>query len=319
MIWVEKAKAPKRPKWKVTRTKNRLERLARAMAGSVRLDLLRGLKKFKSKIHPDEIYQAWMSKDWNAVFQAVPWASLPVDLAGFATHIGGSLDKSSAMSIKALPEPAQKGLRFDLKNPRIRDYVNNRTGALVVGIENDTRNLIQNAIARHFEEAMSPRRVSEIIKPSIGLYPAQTRALQNYRMGLEKEGTKPARLEALSDAYHDRLLDARAMMIARTETKFALNEGQMAVWNQAADQGLIDRGTVKKQWILDGDPCEVCQAVLEEDDEGAIPLDELFVLDFGGKTGEVSVQGPPGHPNCMCSLELIYPEAPEGSTGSEED
>lgn len=314
MIWVEKARTPKRPKWKVTRTKNRLERLANTMAGSVRLDLLRGLKKFKSKIHPEEIYQAWLSKDWNAVFQAVPWGTLPKDLAGFATHIGGSLEKSSSMSIKALPEPAQKDLRFDLRNPRIREYVNNRTGSLVVGIENDTRNLISNAIARHFDEAMTPRRVADIIKPSIGLYPAQTRALQNYRLGLEKEGTKPASLEELSDKYHDRLLDARARMIARTETKFALNEGQLAVWNQAADQGLIDREAVKKQWILDGAPCEVCQAVLDEEDGGAIPLDDYFVLDFGGRTGEVSVLGPPGHPNCMCSLELIYPEAPESSS-----
>lgn len=322
MIWVAKASKPTRQKWKKTRTKNRLEALANSMAGSVRLDLLRGLKKFKSKINPQEIYDAFVSKDWNRVFEAVPWKSLADDLAPLAKNLSSALHRSTSMSLKALPEPVQEGLRFDLRNPRIRSYVDNRTGALVRDIAGDTRALIQNAVARHFDEAMTPRRVADIIKPSIGLYPAQVRALQNYRLGLEKDGVKPSMLETLSDKYHDRLLDARSLMIARTETKSALNEGQLSVWNQAADQGLIDRGTVKKQWVLDGNPCEVCIAVLDGEDGGAIPLDDLFVLDFGGRTGEVSVNGPPGHPNCMCSLELIYPEASEGvsrSTGGEED
>lgn len=318
-IWIEKARKGARPKWKVTRTKNRLENLANAMARGVRIDLVKGFKKFKSKINPEEIYSAWISKDWNRLFKAVPFQDLPHDLAPFAGHLEKSLKRSSDMSINALPAPVQDNLRFDLRNPQIRDYVNNRTGTLITNIESDTRSLIQNAVARHFDDAMTPRRVADMIKPSIGLYPQQVTALENYKSFLLQQGEKPGRINELAEKYEDRLLDYRSMMIARTETKMALNEGQMTVWNQAADQGLIDRQTVKKQWVLDGNPCEVCQAVLDEDDGGAIPLNDMFSLDFGGKTGEVQVLGPPSHPNCMCSLELIYPETASRETEVSEE
>jgi hypothetical protein len=50
---------------------------------------------------------------------------------------------------------------------------------------------------------------------------------------------------------------------------------------------------LKKRWVThSGDPCETC---IETEAEGWIPFDSDFESEF---------DTPPGHPNCMCSLEV---------------
>jgi hypothetical protein len=49
-----------------------------------------------------------------------------------------------------------------------------------------------------------------------------------------------------------------------------------------------------KQWVTDGDPCELCQ---ENEDRGPIPDDDVF------ESVDGEVDGPPAHPHCECTLE----------------
>lgn len=89
--------------------------------------------------------------------------------------------------------------------------------------------------------------------------------------------------------------EARAEVIARTETMRASNEGQMQAWDQAADAGLLT-GEESKEWITTPDDrlCPVCEPM----DGVTVKLSEEFNVD-----GE-RMDGPPAHPRCRCTLGL---------------
>lgn len=82
---------------------------------------------------------------------------------------------------------------------------------------------------------------------------------------------------------------ARAKLIARTETMRASNEGQQAAWDQALADGYLT-GKEKKD-LVQVDPCPLC---IEMKDEGPI----LVQADWSGGS-------PPFHPNCRCVEGLV--------------
>lgn len=87
----------------------------------------------------------------------------------------------------------------------------------------------------------------------------------------------------------------RAESIARTETMRASNEGQVQAWDQATEQGLLT-GTESKEWITTPDDrlCPVCAPM----DGETVALGDRFDVD-----GE-SIDSPPAHPNCRCTVGL---------------
>lgn len=87
----------------------------------------------------------------------------------------------------------------------------------------------------------------------------------------------------------------RAEMIARTEIIRSNSQGQLAAMRAS---GVVEQ----KGWSTAGagDVCDECQ---DNEDEGAIDLDDDF------PSGD---DAPPGHPNCMCALVAVI-EADEDS------
>lgn len=284
-----------RPRRKAGATYKRLSKLTSAMSSSVGLDLFRGFKKFKSHVEPERVYQAWSTGHYAKIMEAIPWEKLPHYLEPAATKLSHGMIKSANMTIDSLPDNANKGLRFNMKNPRMREYVGRRTGEMVINIQTDAQKVIQNAVARSFNEALTPRDVAATIRGSIGLYPQQETALRNYRQNLIQNETKPERIEGLVGAYEDRLLDQRSMMIARTETRLATNVGQQAVWEQASDEGLLPT-EVTRVWVVDGNPCDICEPMDGEE----VGLNEPWIME----DGDAVMLPTEAHPNCMCGMEL---------------
>ena len=67
------------------------------------------------------------------------------------------------------------------------------------------------------------------------------------------------------------------------------------VWQEAADQGLIDRQTVRKGWLTAEDDAvdtEVCEPMPYMDENQDVPIDGQFTTG----TGE-HIDGPPAHPS----------------------
>lgn len=81
----------------------------------------------------------------------------------------------------------------------------------------------------------------------------------------------------------------RAVRIARTETTYALGEGQK--------QAAIAKGQDEKKWVTQGDD-EVAQVCRDNEKQGWIPIADAF---------QSGVQTIPGHIQCRCTV--IYRRA----------
>jgi hypothetical protein len=305
-VWVNKAAPPKKVRRpKVTVTYKQLEAMGKQMGAATQVSLSNGITAFKKRIPKAKIAEAFATGDYMAVLGLIPWEKLDDDVAGVVgKSIGRTVDKAAGIQIGKLPPNVNKKLRFDAENPQIRTFLRNRTADLITRVSGDARTSVREVIASSFRVAQTPRALAERIKGSIGLLPAHEVALANYRAGLVEAGKSAKEVERLGDKYEADLIDYRAMMIARTETKAAMINGQLSVWRQGVHQGLIDRETATKEWVVSGAPCDIC----EDLDGTQVGLDDSF--DVGGD----SVDGPPGHPNCMCSLELHFGETSEDET-----
>jgi hypothetical protein len=99
---------------------------------------------------------------------------------------------------------------------------------------------------------------------------------------------------------------SRALMIARTETQRASRKAEVEAWKST---GIVEG----KTWLLAPDPCEFCEAASNAFSQNAVALEDSFFqkgTELLGADGEntlvlnyESIDGPPLHPNCRCSLQ----------------
>lgn len=288
----------KRPPWAATRTFHAIDALHRKMGNAVSVDLTKGIQRFKLRIDKGKVYDAWRSGEWAEVVKAVPWEGMKQDIGPALDKAGSAAIGSGIISLKSLPAPAPH-LRWDTANPRIREWIAGRTADNFVNLSRDSALNIQNAVTASLDRALTPRQVAARVKNSIGLLPQHAAAVERYRGGLLSGGMPSGKAEGLADRYADRLLDYRANMIAMTETRAATNFGQLAVVRQASDEGLVDRHTTGKRWIVDGNPCPDCL----EMSGSIVPIDSSWVMGDGSV-----VDFPPMgvHPNCYCGFEIVY-------------
>lgn len=285
-----------RPKWKTTRTQPRLEALKNQMARAVNVDLVKGIKTFKKRIPDKEvIYQAWLKGDYSGIVREIPWNDLHKDLQPAKDKLGKGFDASLSAGLMTLEPHQRPNLRYDYKNPQIQRVFESRSGEWITAIEQKTRESIQTIIHRQFTNALTPRALANQIKDTIGLYPQLANAHVNYVNGLKAQGLSEDKVERLGDKYYDKLLDYRSMMIARTESQFMVNRGQLEVWKESSNQDLIPK-TARKVWVTDGAPCDICEPM----DGVSVLLVESWVLN----TGDVVEIPTESHPHCECNMTI---------------
>lgn len=294
-----------RSKVKITGTYSRLEGLSKQMARAAQVDLEKGIRTFKSKVSSESLLHAWQSRSYGAIMETIPWQDLHEHFDGFENTMQASVSGAANWTIRSLPAPKDRTLRYDAKNPAIQRWIKTRTGERIVGIQRDTQDIVARMVQRSFTKAYTPRQVAMHIKDSIGLDPRRELALANYREQLDLVGThKPEVIDKLVEKYGQRLLNDRTMVIGRTETRKASNQGQLSVWRAGADQGFFDRQTASKVWVVDGNPCEICEPM----DGIAVPLDGFWTLN----TGDIVDEPTDSHPNCLCGMELEFDTVDHG-------
>lgn len=119
--------------------------------------------------------------------------------------------------------------------------------------------------------------------------------------GLADNDGSDAIIAELQDSYA--FSSERAEMISRTEIANANSQAALDGYQIAAEAGV----SLKKQWILGQDPCDICQ---ENADAGAIDLDDDFPS--GDDTS-------PAHPNCECAVIPIVEAADGTETEGDEE
>lgn len=175
-------------------------------------------------------------------------------------------------------------LKFDVTNPLAKQYAEERSAELVRDITGATRRAIREIMELAFEEQLPTVDTAKLLVKVIGL--DQRRALAVKKV-YDRKGIVAARKAA------DFQVRKRAVVIARTETLRASNEGQRQLWEQAIQKGLLPPN-VQRRWVGTPDKreCPICEAL----DGDVAPVRGTFK---GGLTG------PPAHPLCRCAQELV--------------
>ena len=236
----------------------------------------------------------------------------------------GSLSGVDSLKGKAVRKDIASSMTFDLINPRVLEFIDRYTFALITLISSETRASIQAIIMNAVRSGMAPREQARLIRPLIGLSAPQIAAVANYRAALEagqyrqtlnnvlrdkrydaatlralrnKEALSRAQIDKMVARYAERQLKHRAEVISRTETIRASSAGQVEAWMQAQEQGLT--GTMRERWLVASDErlCPNCQRIPEMNPDG-VAIGGMFQTPYG------PIMHPPAHPMCRCSLGI---------------
>jgi hypothetical protein len=222
-------------------------------------------------------------------------------------------------------------ISFDESDPRVVQNLDTYNLKLIRYITGDTEQAIHDIVSSKMGQGLPPAVMARDIKDVVGLTPYQANAVLNYRKALQDNNTRALslklrdkrfdtavesaidtgeplgdeKIDKLVDNYAERYLRFRATTIARTESLRAANEGQRVVYDQAVDDGILKKNSVKRFWINTGDH-RVRSSHLEIPllNPDGVGYDEPFQLPDGG-----TIMGPHDPDadaaeviNCRCTL-----------------
>lgn len=307
----------------------RVQGVMRALELGVVADFLNGIAVFKRRIDKEEIARLIEAGKFDDAVAMIPWDKLPDDVAKIDEKFAKAMDGSAEVAIQTLPGP-KSTLVVGTANPRVRRFISDQVGNLVQNVTSDGRRAVQNTVRAALDQGLTPRRAADLMGRSVGLTEKQNVRVMNRQLKefqrrdelqtqLEelqsrgKGGTATAQrlrrnIANLSDSKIEKRADKmarslekqRAVTIARTELTRATNEGQIMAWEQAAEDGLIDRQKARKVWVVV--PDDRLSNICADLDGKSVGMDEMFTV---AQTGE-SVSGPPAHPNCRSAIALKF-------------
>lgn len=263
---------------------------------------LRAIALAGNGINAAAVRRAFEAGDIQGAIDAVPWREIgePELKARLLRGMRDVFDQAGEVSSTLVRnvEP----FAFDVLNPRGLQSYAEHGARLIVDITAGVEETIRTAVTMGIGGGVSPVRAAGAIRPLIGLLdasreakgPYTIQAVQNYRERAMHQGLTGDALEADVARYAQQLTQARALNIARTEATFAAQSGQREAWEQAIEQGLVERGKARREWV----------AVIDDaTDEDCIALDgEIVGFDEPFSSGNM---GPPAHPGCRCVLALV--------------
>lgn len=254
---------------------------------SLRRQVLRALDSLRGAVSLDALARALELGDQLALERLISQLSRALQRAARtvqdAFQVGRSAAAQSRTSIRAA---------LDTTNPFALRAAERTAAQLVTNVTSETRAAIRVVVTAAIEQGLTPREAARLIRPMFGLTQRQAQAVLNQRARDEARGLDADRIAARAQAYADRLLRRRAEMIARTELMRASNSGQLEIWRDAQQQGLLGPNARKKWLVADDDRlCPACEALSGE----TVLLGEMF---------SAGVEAPPLHPNCRCTLVL---------------
>ena len=221
--------------------------------------------------------------------------------AGEATWRTGMTPRNYTPRLRTAEAGDRSGaltISFDRTSPEALAWSKANAGNLVTSCNN--RDAIRKIIVGGFADQKPPRVIAKDIRMVIGLSDPQYAKWS--KMTDFKEKAK----------YAVKANRQRALLIARTETMRASNEGQMEAWRQGVKTGLL-KGSENRVWITtyDDRTCPTCAPM----DGVIIVLRGSFQLPTVGKSAGGVVRMPPAHPACRCAMGLTEKPTTQPQTG----
>lgn len=296
------------PEWKA------LHRVADRHSGRMGRMFLAAVRKVRDALDEQELIDALTMGSEDAVIGAVAFDTrfnLDSELTPLYREVSIEGAEASARVFNrhrqrnagrfAQPEPGAR-LVFDDRHPFSIIAARQETADLVREISEDQRNAIRATLARSFELGRTHKRTAQIIRRRIGLTTRQVETLERAAARMIARGATDEQVERFLKRRSARALRLRSLNIARTETIRASHIGQLESWRQAEREGLIEKATVKRVWIVTPDDrldLIVCAPMADQ----SVDFDEAFETGLGDH-----VMTPPAHPQCRCSVRLELEE-----------
>lgn len=264
--------------------------------------IISGISELASKVDKPAFARAIASGNVGAAVQSYNWGDFGTRMSETRLDLLQQLRQTGTAELRSL-EGVIGTIAFDTTDVRATVWAAGRAGELVVQTSDQIRQQVREAVTNAFVQGLDGREVEKQLARQIGLFPRWASAVdKQYYTNLavfQEQGLSfreaADKAQGLADKYRDRLIEARANNIARTEIVTASNQGRYISWLQAADAGLIDPAIAVKEWIAEADACPDCEAA----DGETVGLEEDFSTDESM---------PPAHPSCRCSAVII----PEG-------
>lgn len=233
------------------------------------------------------------------------------------------VDKAAAVYARLLSESAQQTLSFygnkyavlndrlDVQSPYVHQTALTLSGNLIRQINEQTKESVRRIIYESIRDGVPPRQSANLIRGIVGLTSRQSGSVMNLWRTMADAGNPNAELNAMR--YGEKLLRDRAVNIARTETMFSANKGQQLAWREMVNSQLIDTTRFQQKWMVTPDDrlCDRCAPM----DNKLVPLDGHFEETERGvlPSARISVAGttvenPPLHPQCRCTLVADFTE-----------
>lgn len=251
-------------------------------------NVIRSAIRMGQRVTLEKLAAAIRTGNEQAILAAIPWddRALPALRATLPSLAADLARQSARLNEELLPGNVQ--YRFDITNPLSIRQALDHSNQLVTEIGESTREGLRKAIAEAIQEGRPPLQAARDIRNSVGLRSDQLERLANMR-AKGAQGTEIARAR-------ERMLQERTLLIARTETLWSANEGQRALWEQGRQAGIIP-ASAQREFITTPDDrlCAICE-----------PLDgKLYGIEQQITTELGSVDSPPIHPNCRCTMSLV--------------
>jgi F like protein len=224
---------------------------------------------------------------------------------------GGRRAASQARARKAL-RSAVRQFPFE-ETERAVAWARATAASEIEELSRSARKTIRDSVVQVLNDELSPNRAAAEIQKTLGLTEAQVNAVQALRSRLEdasdttvsvfagrltfrvpEAGLSDEQIDRATSRYADRLLGLRADMIAETEVAMAENAGLREFWQQQVERGTLSQDAMRR-WNASASSCPICTEL----DGTDVRLDESFPGGF---------DGPPAHPFCDCTQDLITGE-----------
>lgn len=270
-----------------------IRRIAQRGEAPIRRALVAAIAGIRNGTRIAAVQAALNRGDLDGAVAAVPWRMLeaPAFRAQMMSAMRATFEAAGVAAPRVTPSlPPQP---FDVLNPRGLAAVRDRGASLVADITNTTRAGLRMSLETMLHRGLSAQHAARLIRPQIGLFDRWAVAVQNHHASLTARGLPEATVTREAERYAAQLLQARALMIARTEASFLVHAGVREYWDQSADEGLFDRQDAVREWVAVRDGEGNCKC--EEYDGMLIGYDADF------PEGD-----PPIHPNCICDV-LLWP------------
>mgnify|MGYP000426980786 CR=1 FL=1 len=286
-----------------------LRQLERKLRPQARRELQKTIERFQDQLSIKAIAEAFDTGGPNAVEALIDFDDLnektrasmtPVYAAGVALGIK-RLAPSFRKSLRgAIPGLRKVNIPISTNTASIRRFTQQGVSSLITSIDSTNRRAVRQIALQAVQRGDAPRDAAKLIRRSVGLRHGQVNSIDKFKAKLKEQGVVGTRQDKLVDNFSRRKIRERSTLIANTEMSKVTSQAQLAMADQVAEQGLVARDKMFKQWITTpGTPDDDCDAA----DGQTVRLDELFDL---GEFGAFSA--PPSHPNCLCEIAFLVKE-----------